>query len=368
MRTSDVLVIGGGMAGIGAAAMLAPDARVTVLEAEDAPGQHATGRSAAIFIRNYGGPVLRALNAASELFFLDPGDLTDGPLMSPRGELLLAAEDELDALAAYMDGAEGMERITAAEAADLVPILRPERFAAAAFERDARDIDVDRLFQGWIRRLRGAGGTLVTGARVEGMTRAGGVWTLRTAAGDFQAPVVVNAAGGWANRIAALAGATPLGLQPLRRSAALLPAPDGHDIRRWPLFATATERWYAKPEAGMLMVSPAEEDPVDPHDVWPDDMVLAEGLDRYEQAVTVPVTRVTKSWAGMRTFAPDRTPVAGFDPGEDGFFWLAGQGGYGIQTAPALSRLAADLITGRAPALPPATVAALSPARFAATA
>jgi D-arginine dehydrogenase len=155
MQTSDVLVIGGGIAGIGAAAMLAPDARVTVLEAEDAPGHHSTGRSAAIFIRNYGGPVLRALNAASEPFFLDPGDLTEGPLLSPRGEMLLAEEDELDALAAYMDGAEGMERITAAEAVEMVPILRPERIAAASVERDARDIDVDRLFQGWIRRLRG---------------------------------------------------------------------------------------------------------------------------------------------------------------------------------------------------------------------
>ncbi len=364
MQTSDVLVIGGGIAGIGAASMLSPDARVTVLEAEDAPGHHSTGRSAAIFIRNYGGPVLRALNAASEPFFMDPGDLTDGPLLSSRGEMLLAEEDELDALAAYMDGAEGMERITAAEAVEMVPILRLERIAAASVERDARDIDVDRLFQGWIRRLRGAGGTIVTGAGVQGITRAGGVWTLRTAAGDFQAPVVVNAAGGWADRIAALAGVAAMGLQPLRRSAALLPAPEGHDIRRWPLFATVTERWYAKPEAGMLMVSPAEEDPVEPHDVWADDMVLAEGLDRYEQAVTVPVTRVTKSWAGMRTFTPDRTPVAGFDAGADGFFWLAGQGGYGIQTAPALSRLAADLITGRAPALAPVTIAALAPGRF----
>jgi D-arginine dehydrogenase len=364
MQTSDVLVIGGGIAGIGAAAMLAPDPRVTVLEAEDAPGHHSTGRSAAIFIRNYGGPVLRALNAASEPFFMDPGDLTEGPLLSPRGEMLLAEEDELDALAAYMDGAEGMERITAAEAVEMVPILRPERIAAASVERDARDIDVDRLFQGWIRRLRRAGGTIVTGAGVQGITRAGGVWMLRTAAGDFQAPVLVNAAGGWADRIAALAGVAAVGLQPFRRSAALLPAPEGHDIRGWPLFATVTERWYAKPEAGMLMVSPAEEDPIEPHDVWADDMVLAEGLHRYEQAVTVPVTRVTKSWAGMRTFAPDRTPVAGFDATAEGFFWLAGQGGYGIQTAPALSRLAADLITGRAPALPPATVAALSPGRF----
>ena len=178
------------------------------------------------------------------------------------------------------------------------------------------------------------------------------------------APTDINAAGGWADQMAALAQVAKVGLRPLRRSAALLPAPAEHDVSRWPLFASASERWYAKPEAGLLMVSPADEDPVEPHDVWADDMVLAEGLDRFEQAVTMPVTRVLKSWAGMRSFVVDRNPVVGFAPGSDGFFWLAGQGGYGIQAAPALARLAADLCLGRATSLPEATIAALAPGRF----
>jgi D-arginine dehydrogenase len=167
-----------------------------------------------------------------------------------------------------------------------------------------------------------------------------------TAAGAFEAPVIVNAAGAWADTVAQLAGVATLGLTPLRRSAAILPAPEGRDVSSWPAVCSMSETWYAKPEAGKLMVSPADEDPVEPHDAWPDDMVLAEGLDRYERAVTVPVTRVERSWAGLRTFAPDRTPVVGFDPAAEGFFWLAGQGGYGIQTAPALSRLAGALLTG----------------------
>lgn len=368
MARCDILVIGGGIAGIGAAAEASDDARVCVLEAEARPGMHATGRSAAIFIRNYGNAVLRALNAASEPVFEAPGDLTDGPLLSPRGELLLADEDELDALAEYAEGSDGLERLTGDEAARLVPILRPERIAAALFEAAARDIDVDRLLQGYVRRLKARGGTIEGGTPVTVITRAGGVWRVETPRGTWQAPVVVNAAGGWADTLAETAGVPQIGLVPCRRSAALLPAPGGHDIGSWPVFAAVSETWYAKPDAGRLMVSPADEDPVAPHDVWPDDMVLAEGLDRYARAVSEPVTRVLRSWAGMRTFASDRTPVVGFDGAAEGFFWLAGQGGYGIQTAPALSALAGALLTGRQPALDPTTVAALAPGRLRAAA
>jgi D-arginine dehydrogenase len=177
---------------------------------------------------------------------------------------------------------------------------------------------------------------------------------------------MVNAAGAWADTVAEMAGVQRLGLTPLRRSAAILPAPEGHDVRGWPAVCSMAETWYAKPEAGKLMVSPADEDPVEPHDAWADDMVLAEGLDRYAQAVTTPVTRVERTWAGLRTFAPDRTPVVGFDPTAEGFFWLAGQGGYGIQTAPALSRLAAALLKGDdgKAVLPGEVVTALAPGRL----
>ncbi|MCE8536050.1 FAD-binding oxidoreductase [Ruegeria pomeroyi] len=364
MTAADVLVIGGGIAGISAAAELAAHMSVLVLEAETAPGYHATGRSAAIFIRNYGNATLRALNAASAPFLVAPEGVSEHSLLSPRGEMLVATEAELPALDEYASGASGLEALTPAQAVELVPILRQDRIAGAIIEWEAQDIDVDRMLGGYARLLKSRGGQVVTAAPVTGITRAAGVWTLTTNDGSYQAPLLVNAAGAWADEVARMAGAHMLTLQPMRRSAALLPPPGGHDIRNWPLFASAAEHWYAKPEAGRLMVSPADEDPVAPHDAWPDDMVLAEGLHRYEQAVCEPVQRVEASWAGLRTFAPDRSPVVGFDPEVEGLFWLAGQGGYGIQTAPGLSRLTAALIAGQPPELSPVTVAALDPARF----
>jgi len=362
---TDVLVIGGGIAGISAAARLAPDARVTVLEAEPMIGHHSSGRSAAIFIRNYGNATLRALNAASAPFLAHPDGVSETSLLSPRGELLLATDEDLAKFDAYLDGSDGLERLSAQQALELVPILREDAIAAAAIEWDAQDIDVDRMLQGFARKLRSLGGSIVTGAPVQSIARHDGVWTVMTPAGEFTAPLLINAAGGWADTVAQMAGVRTSGLAPLRRSAVLIPAPEGHDINRWPLFANAGDQWYAKPEAGKLMISPADEDPVEAHDVWADDMVIAEGLHRYEQAVTTPVTRVEHSWAGMRTFAPDRTPVVGFAPDADGFFWLAGQGGYGMQTAPALSQLAADLCLGRLSPLAPAVIEALSPGRAA---
>lgn len=364
IETADIIVIGGGIAGIGAAARLAPDAATLVLETEGAIGYHATGRSAAIFIRNYGNATLRTLNAASHPAFEEPNGISDISLLSPRGEMLIATEQELPALAAYLDRADGMERLTPDEACELVPILRKESIAAAAIERDAQDIDVDRLLQGYARLLRQHGGRIFTDAKARRITRRGSVWHVETAAGAFEAPVLVNAAGAWADEVGTMAGLAPVGLTPMRRSAAILPGPEDHDVSHWPLFAGASESWYAKPEAGKLMVSPADEDAMEAHDAWADDMVLAEGLDRFERAVTMVVARVERTWAGLRTFAPDRTPVVGFAPDAEGFFWLAGQGGYGVQTAPALSELAADLCTGRQPGLPAETVAALSPGRF----
>lgn len=365
--TADVLVIGGGMAGISAGARLAEAGlAVTVLEREAAIGQHSTGRSAAMYIPSYGNAVLRALIAAGAEVMLEPGALDEAALTSPRGMMLVAAEAELPAFEAMLVEPNGMERMNPEEARAWVPILRPEAVAAAARDPAAMAIDVDLMLQGFARALRAVGGQVVLGAEVRAIARQGGAWVVETAVGGFSAPVVVNAAGAWADELARLAGLVPVGLQPMRRTAAILPAPEGHAIDGWPLVASAAEAWYFKPEAGKLLVSPAEEDPVEPMDAWPDDMVLAEGLWRFEQAVNVPVTRVERSWAGLPSFAPDRTPVAGFDPRAEGFFWLAGQGGNGIQAAPGLARLSADLIVGAAPSLPAGIVAALSPARFAA--
>ena len=368
-KTTDILVIGAGMAGCSAAARLAPHARVTVLEMEDRPAYHTTGRSAATFILNYGNDVLRALNAASEDVLRSGGDLADHGFLSPRGVLQVEETGQSAQFQAYTSGAKGLEILTADEVIRHFPIYRPDRVVRGALEPNASDIDVDALLQACIRALRAAGGQIVPNAQVTALRQIGSadapVWQATTSAGTFEAPVIVNAAGAWGDVIANLAGLAPVGLTPMRRTVAVLPVPQ--DTRDWTLTAAVAETWYAKPDGGRLWVSPADEDPMEPHDAYPDDMVLAEGLHRFEQSTTMQVTRVERSWAGLRTFAPDRTPVNGFDAAP-GFYWLVGQGGYGIQTAPAMSRLAADQILGHAPQVSADVVAALSPARFAAAA
>lgn len=361
---ADVAIVGAGMAGTGLAADLAGDFDVVVLEQESRPGYHSTGRSAAIFIQNYGNSVIRALSRASTPLFrgTEPGTFPT-PLLSQRGILYVADEAGLAEHRALMAEAEGMEEITPAEAIAKVPLLRPDWIKAAAYEHDAQDIDVDALHQGWLRKAKAGGMRLLTDAPVTRAEFRSGGWAIDTPKGKVHATILVDAAGAWADTVAGLAGVAPLGIQPMRRSIAVLPAPEGYDIRHWPLIGDAADSWYVKPEAGRLLVSPAEEIPVEPHDAFVDDMILAEGLYRFEQAIDYPVTRVERSWAGLRSFAPDRTPVAGFDPAAENFFWLAGQGGYGIQTAPALSRLAGRLIR-RASGELESLDTALSPARF----
>lgn len=362
VQTADVLVIGAGMAGCGAAARLAPHAKVTVLEMEDRPAYHTTGRSAATFILNYGNDVLRALNAASEDTLRSGGDLAEEGFLSKRGVLQVEEPGQAEAFEAYTAGAKGLEILTPEEVIRHFPIYRPDMVVRGALEPDASDIDVDALLQAFIRRMRGAGGEIVPKAEVTALSRQGDVWRAETRAGTYQAPVVVNASGAWGDVVAGMAGIAPVGLTPYRRTVAVLPAPE--DTRHWCLTASVAETWYAKPDGGRLWVSPADEDPMEPHDAYPDDMVLAEGLHRFSKATTMEITRVEQSWAGLRTFAPDRTPVNGFERQTDGFYWLTGQGGYGIQTAPAMSQLAADQILGHKPDLPDTIVAALSPDRF----
>ncbi len=356
---SDIIIIGGGIAGLSAAARLASDASVVLLEAEEVLGHHASGRSAAMFEREYGNAAVRALNHASEDYLAHE----DGGVLSPRGILMVARADQL---ARFREEVAEMslEPVSVEEACEMVPILRRERVAGAAGNTWARDLDADRLLQNFTKKARAGGAAIHTRAPVRAIAREGGGWRVETPLGDFAAPIIVNAAGAWVDEIARLAGVRPLGFRPLRRSIAQIPAPEGHDVRRWPMLHGACESWYAKPEGGRLLVSPSEEDPAEPHDAWADDMVLAEGLARYEEMVTAPVTRLEASWAGLRTFAPDRSLVIGFDTAAPGFFWLAGQGGYGFQTSPAASRLAGDLILGRPPELEAAVIAALSPARF----
>lgn len=364
MPTSDIIVIGGGIAGISAASALSNAAKVVVLEAEKSIGYHATGRSAAIYIKNYGNATLRALNARSEAPLSAPSLPVEAPILTPRGELLIAQPDELDVFEDYFQDSDGLERLSPRQAHDLVPILKTDMFCAAVYEPKAQDIDVDLLLAGYARHARSNGADIITNATVQQMRYDGCFWTIETTNGTYQAKIVINAAGAWGDHIAEIAGVTPLGLRPLRRSAVLMSLPNHLPCENWPLFGSITEQWYAKPMGGKLMISPADEDPVQAQDVFPDDMTLAEGLWRFEQATTAPIARPSHSWAGLRTFLPDRTPAVGFDANSDGFFWLVGQGGYGVQTSPAMSELAADIILGNQPAIDQSHIAALSPHRF----
>lgn len=356
---TDIVIIGGGIAGISAAARLSHLGKVVVLETEDALGYHATGRSAAMFLEHYGNAAIKALNSASASYHRS----ANGGVLTPRGMMLLAKADERDAFTTESREL-GTDEISFAEARALVPILNPDHVAFASLNTEGSDLDTDLLLQNFAREARANGAEILTGAKVAAINKTPTGWHIVTPKGDFTAPVLVNAAGAWVDEVAKLASVAPLGFQPYRRSMARIPAPGGHDVSAWPMMDGINEAWYAKPDAGKLLVSPAEEHATDPHDAWADDMVLAEGLARYEEMMTEPVTRLETSWAGLRTFAPDRTLVVGFDRTEKGFFWLGGQGGYGFQTAPAVSDLCAQLIGGQETTLDRQTIAKLDPARF----
>ena len=349
----DAIVIGGGIAGASVAAQLSSELRVSILERESQPGYHATGRSAAIFSEIYGNAAIRALSRASRPFFFDPPEgFSDVPLIGRRGSLYVARADQLErlnAFAAIPEIAEATMRLSAREARIFAPLLRENHICAALHEPAASDIDVHALMQGYLRQLRAQGGRLLTNAEVLALEHQGGFWRVHTSAGDFSARIIVNAAGAWADRIATMAGAVPVGIRPLRRTAALVDAPPEFEIAAWPLTIDIDEQFYFKPDAGKILLSPAEETPSQPCDAMPEDIDVAIAVDRIEAATTLEIKNVRRKWAGLRSFVNDRSPVIGHDPVAPGFFWVAALGGYGIQTAPAVGRLAANLICGKNP-------------------
>ncbi|MCF1710539.1 FAD-binding oxidoreductase [Tabrizicola sp. J26] len=354
----DFLIIGGGIAGVSAAARLSHLGSVVLLEAEPGLAYHTSGRSAALYEPCYGsGAVVELTVASGEYFRSVPG------LLSPRGMMVLARPDQAETFRKDVRS-YSLDVIDVQVAAERVPVINTEVVSHAAWADHAWDIDTDRLIQNFASEARANGGVIETSAPVTAIRRDSSGWVVITSKGEFRTRLLVNAAGAWADDLAKMAGVPPLGLQPMRRSIARIPAPGGNDLRSWPMMFGAGESWYAKPDAGALIVSPAEEHPMDPHDAWADDMVLAEGLARYEEMVTEPVTRLISSWAGLRTFSPDRVLVIGRDKREPDFFWLAGQGGYGFQSSAAASQLTADLIGGRTSDLSAALVDALDPARF----
>jgi D-arginine dehydrogenase len=348
---TDFLIIGAGIAGASIGYFLAPHGRVVLLERESQPGYHSTGRSAALFLESYGTPQVRALTRASRAFFdSPPAAFTEQPLLAPRGCMFVAAPGQEDLLRAHWELLHAMtphgRQLAPAEAIALVPVLRPERVIGAVLEPEAADMDVHAIHHGYLRGLRRAGGSVVCAAEVTRIHRARDAWEVSTPAGQWRAPVVINAAGAWADAIAQLAGVPTIGLQPKRRSAFTFAPPAGMETKRWPCFVSADETWYVKHDAGMLLGSPANADPVPPQDVQPEELDIATAIERITQMTTLEIRRPARTWAGLRSFVADGDLVGGFDPAAEGFFWLAAQGGYGIQTSPAMGEVCAALVRG----------------------
>jgi D-arginine dehydrogenase len=370
---ADFIVIGAGIAAASVAYWLASHGTVVLLERESQPGYHSTGRSAALFMASYGPAQVRALTLASHDFLArPPSGFCDVPILSPRGVLMVGSEAQRDLLEHHWQVLQSVSpearRLAGEDACALVPVLRRDAVAGAVFEPDASDIDVAALHHGFLRGVRRQGGRVICDAEVTALARVGAAWHVHAGGQVVRAPVVVNAAGAWCDVVAKLAGAAPIGLVPKRRSAFVFAPPPGLDVRGWPAFVGVDESWYVKPDAGLLLGSPANADPVVPHDVQPEELDIALAIDRIEAATTLKIARPARTWAGLRSFTPDGDLVGGFDAELPGFFWIAGQGGYGIQTSAAMGEACAALIAGDPlPARIAAfglTAAMLSPARL----
>lgn len=351
----DVIIIGAGMAGASAGYFLASDFKVLLLEMEDQPGYHTTGRSAALYSESYGNRAIRALTSASRDFFENPpAGFAGHDLLQPRGAMFIGHDGQRDALTAAVAEADDLARaIDGAEACKIIPILRPDYIAGAVLEPAAMDIDVAALHEGLLRGMAARNGVLRTNAPVREISWRQGQWQLQTPLGNFAAPMIVNAAGAWCDHVARLAGVEPVKLIPKRRTAMLVAPPPTVDSSGWPMCVDVDEAFYFKPDAGKILLSPADETAMDPCDVQPDELDIAIAIDRVQKAADLPVRQIAHKWAGLRSFVADKTPVVGFDSAAQGFFWLAGQGGYGIQTAPALGQVTASLVKGGGiPAMP----------------
>lgn len=349
MTQADFIIIGGGIAGASTGYWLSRHGRVVLLEREEHAGYHATGRSAALYTVAYGTPQVRALTAASRAFFdAPPEGFCEHPILTPRGEMVVDFTGDRDELQRQFDSAReqvpDVRLLDADEACRLVPVLRREKVHGAMLDPSAADIDTDGLHQGYLRGIRRNGGEVLTGAEVAALGRHGDTWQVDSRAGRFSAPVVVNAAGAWCDRVAELAGAGPLGLQPKRRAAFIFAPPEGMDCHAWPALVSLDESFYFKPDAGMLLGSPANADPVEPQDVQPEELDIALGIYQIEEHTLLNIRRPARTWAGLRSFFADGDLVSGYDPRLPGFYWVAGQGGYGIQTSAAMGEASAALI------------------------
>lgn len=348
----DVLVVGAGIAGASIGYFLAPHVRVAMLEREDHVGAHSTGRSAALYFASYGSPQVRALTRASRPFFdAPPPGFASHPILSPRGALVIGRVAQGEEMAALHEAvrplAPDARLLDGAALRAMVPVLNDDVAWQGLYQPDASDMDVHGLHQGYLRGVRAHGGSLHCGVSMRGIARVAGRWAVDAGERVYRAPLLVNAAGAWVDEVAAMAGVAPIGIEPRRRSAFLFAPPEGLDCRRWPMVIDLDERFYFKPDAGLLLGSCANADPVPPQDVQPEEIDIATGIHRIEQATTLRIRRPVRTWAGLRSFVADGDLVGGFAPDADGFFWVAAQGGYGIQTSAAMGEACAHIALGR---------------------
>lgn len=352
VQSFDFIVIGGGAAGASVAYELSQRGRVALVEQEAAPGYHSTGRSAASLSENYGSKGWQMLASASREFLTDPpSGFTEYPLLRPLGALYLAAfpseEAQLELAASELRRRRvRCELMAASDALGLCPVLRSEGYTRALYEPDCADIDAHALLQGYIKCAKRHGAQILVGSEARSIRRTRGLWSVDTERAVLSAPILINAAGAWADLVAERAGLLRRGLVPYRRTAILFDPPADSSISQWPMTFDVAETWYFKPDAGRIMASPADKSPSEPCDCMPDEFDIAVAADRIERATTMKVERIQRKWAGLRTFAADGEPVIGPDPDEPSFIWLAGQGGSGVMSAPAAARIAAALATG----------------------
>jgi D-arginine dehydrogenase len=377
MQDFDFAIVGAGIAGVSAAFHLASKAKVVILEREHVAAYHTTGRSAALHSETYGSAEIRAITVASGRFYRNPPQgFADHPLLTPRGALIAGRAEQKAAMqksaADYARLVPSVRWLEPAEVLKLQPLLKPEAAGGGAiFEPEADDMDVAAIHGGFLKGARAAGAVLRLNSEVTALDRRDGRWTIWFKDGEeISAANMIDAAGAWADVLGGLAGCVPVGLVPKRRTAFTFDSPPGVDISKLPMVIDFDETWYIKPEVGQFLASPADETPSEPCDAQPEEMDVAIAVDRIETGTTLQIRRIKNKWAGLRSFVSDKNLVAGYDPKVEGFFWLAGQGGYGIQTGYAAGRLAASLALGKG--LPKdvadlgVTEAALSPGRFAA--
>ncbi|PCI46389.1 MAG: FAD-dependent oxidoreductase [Alphaproteobacteria bacterium] len=354
VKTADFIIIGGGIAGASAGFELCKHGRVIILEKEGQAGYHTTGRSSAIFQKSYnnGDPLLNILVRTSEDFLRRPPEgFTGQPLLKPRPLIYIATaenQDSLDSLHRKLSDIDVKTHfVSGEETRQLLPVLARKYQGRILREQGAADMDVTALHQGYLRAIKSAGGDIITRAGVTGLARTENHWQVTTAKNNYRTPVVINAAGAWVDQVAEMANISPIHIQPLRRTVIMVALPKGTCPDGWPLVMDTVEGYYFKPEQGKILMTPGDEKLMPPSDVQPEEIDIAYGAHFLETATRLKVDKIDHSWAGLRNQVADGHPVVGFDPEATGFFWLAGQGGFGIKTAPAMGRITASLIMGK---------------------